>query len=74
MEQHKTTLRDLREQNGMTRAEVAKVLGVSISTIFKYEAGTRVISIQQVKILMDLYYASAEDVIDAQLNSCHSDR
>ena len=60
MEQHKTTLRDLREQNGMTRAEVAKVLGVSISTIFKYEAGTRVISIQQVKIL-------SEQILNQQL-------
>ena len=73
MEQ-KNTLRELREQNNLTRAEVAKALGVSISTIFKYEAGTRFIGIRQVKILMDLYYASAEDVIDAQLNSCHSDR
>lgn len=72
--ERKTTLRELREQSGKTRAEVANALGVSISTIFKYEAGTRLISIQQVKILMDQFYASAEDIIDAQLNSCRSDR
>lgn len=69
MEQHKTTLRDLREQNGMTRAEVAKALGVSIAAVSHYETGIRSIDIEQVLILARLFDLDAEEVIFAQLAS-----
>lgn len=69
MEQHKATLRDLREQNGMTRAEVAKALGVSIAAVSHYETGIRSIDIEQVLILARLFDLDAEEVIFAQLAS-----
>ena len=64
------TLRELREQSGKTRTDVAAALGVTVSAVFKYESGTRFIDIQQVKILKEFYGVSAEEVIDCQLNSC----
>lgn len=64
------TLRELREQSGKTRADVAAALGVTVSAVFKYESGARFIDIQQVKILKEFYGVSAEEVIDCQLNSC----
>lgn len=69
MEQHKTTLRDLREQNGMTRAEVAKALGVSYQAISNYEAGRRSISVEQIIPLAELYDCNVEEIIMAQLES-----
>ena len=63
------TLRELREQNDLTRAEVAKVLGVSYQAISNYEAGSRTISIEQIIPLMELYNCSAEELIMAQLES-----
>lgn len=69
MEQHKTTLRDLREQNGMTRADVAAALGVSYQAISNYEAGIRRVSLEHILALAGLYECSAEEVIRAQLSS-----
>ena len=68
------TLRDLRKQNGKTCAEVAQALGVAIQTAYRYEQGERRISLEQVLILKSLYGVSAEEVIDAQLNSCRNDQ
>ena len=64
-----TTLRELRQQSGKTRAEVAKALGVAVRTISHYECGTRKLSIEQVLVLAKLYDESAEQIILAQLNS-----
>lgn len=66
----KETLRDLREQNKKTCAEVAQALGVTLRAYCRYEQGTRRMSLEQVLILADLYDVSAEEVIQAQLNSC----
>lgn len=66
----KTTLRDLREQNKKTLADVAKALNVSVRSVSRYEQGVRKISIDQVLVLVELYEESAEDIIRAQLNSC----
>ena len=68
MEQ-KTTLRELREQNNLTRADVAAALGVSYQAISNYEAGSRTISIEQIIPLAELYHCSAEEIIMAQLRS-----
>ena len=68
------TLRELREQAGKTRAEVAAALGVSISGYSNYENGNRKIGIEQVLVLAKVYGECAEVVITAQLNSCRTTR
>ena len=70
----KESLRELREQNKKTCAEVAQVLGIANSTYYNYEQGTRKISIDQVLILAELFDCSEREVIEAQLNSCQSCR
>lgn len=68
------TLRDLRIQSGKSVAQIATELRVANSSYYNYEQGTRQISIGQVLILSKFYDVSAEDVIQAQLNSCQSFR
>ena len=65
-----TTLKDLREQAGLSVKEVAKLLGVTTQTLYRYEQGTRRISLEQVLRLAEAYDTSTEEVIKAQLNSC----
>lgn len=65
-----TTLKDLREQAGLSVKEVAKILGVAAQTLYRYEQGTRRISLEQVLRLVEAYDVPAEEVIKAQLNSC----
>lgn len=69
MEQ-KTTLRELREQSGKTRAEVANALGVTPNAITNYEYGKRRLSLEQVLLLSKMYESTAEEIITAQLNNC----
>lgn len=66
----KETLRDLRLEIKKTAAEVAMVLNVTERAYCRYEQGTRRISLEQVLILAKLYEVSAEEIIQAQLNSC----
>ena len=68
------TLRLLREETKKTVAEVAKVLGVSRQAVTNYESGIRRINIEQVLALVKMYGVTAEEVIQAQLNSCQSCR
>ncbi len=63
------TLRELREQSGKSRAEVAMALGVSIAALSHYEQGIRRININQVLILSEQYDVTAEEIIYAQLSS-----
>lgn len=64
------TLRELREQSGKSRAEVAAALGVTVNAVSNYESGLRQISLSHVLVLSGLFGESAEEVIKAQLNSC----
>lgn len=66
------TLKELRESAKKTCAEVAQALGIANSSYYNYEQGTRRISLEQVLILSKLYGVSAEEVIQAQLNSCNA--
>jgi transcriptional regulator with XRE-family HTH domain len=66
------TLRRLREQNEKTLREITEALNVSLQTVYRYEQGVRRINIEQVLILSKLYDCTAEEVIEAQLNSCQS--
>lgn len=68
----KTTLRDLRVAAKKSLSETAEILGVEMQTVCRYEQGTRRINIEQVCPLAKLYDCSAEEVIEAQLNSCQS--
>lgn len=70
----KTTLRELREQNKKTVAEVATALNVTNMSIYRYEIGKRQIDIQQVLTLAEIYDVSEREIIEAQLNSRPSDR
>ena len=69
-----TTLKSLREDNKKTAAEVATVLGVTVQAIYRYEQGSRRISLEQVIQLTELYGCTEREVIEAQLNSCQNDR
>lgn len=64
------TLRDLRLQSKKTCAEVAQALGIVERAYYRYEQGTRRISLEQVLILSELYDVSEREVIQSQLNSC----
>lgn len=68
----KETLRDLRKQSGKTAVEVAAAVGVAVGTYFRYEQGTRQISIQQVLLLAKMFDCTEREIIEAQLNSCQS--
>ncbi len=68
------TLRELRESAKKTCAEVAQELGVVERAYYRYEQGTRRISLEQVLILAKIYDVSAEETIQAQLNSCQFSR
>lgn len=63
------TLRDLRKQANKTCAEVAKELGVTERTVYRYESGERRLDILQVIPLADLYEVFVLDIIDAQINT-----
>lgn len=65
----KTTLKDLRKENGKTAAEVAAALGVTEQAVRHYENGIRSIGLEQVLKISELYSCSVEEVIYAQLNS-----
>lgn len=68
------TLRDLRKQSGKTAAEVAAAIYVGLRSYYHYEFGDRQINIQQVLMLAKLYNCTAEEIIQAQLNSCQTSR
>lgn len=63
------TLRELREQSGKSRAEVAAALGVTVQAVARYETGQRTISLEQVLILADIFDETADEIIRAQLSS-----
>lgn len=68
------TLRELRQQNNKSVAEIATLLGVSKESVYKYESGERKITLEQVLILSKTYEESTDEIIAAQLNSCRSAR
>ena len=49
-----TALRDLREQAGLTQAELAVYIGVAPSTVYRWEAGQGEPSIGQAKRIADV--------------------
>lgn len=70
----KITLRDLRTQSGLSVNEVCKALSIAKSTYYHYENGIRQISITHVLLLAKVFEISEKEVIQAQLNSCLTNR
>lgn len=66
------TLRELRQESKKTVAEVAAVLGVAQRTISHYECGTRRIDLEYIIPLAKLYDVSAEEIIQAQIETAKS--
>lgn len=64
------TLKELRIQSNKSRVEAATALEVTVQAISNYESGLRRINIEQVLILSKFYECTAQEVIEAQLNSC----
>lgn len=65
----KTTLRDLRKASNKAAAEVAAALGVTIQAVYNYERGIRLIDIYSIIPLARLFDVTAEEIIEAQINS-----
>lgn len=63
------TLKDLRRSAKKSVGEVAEALGVTERAVYNYERGIREVDIKSVLVLADLYGVTAEEVINAQLNS-----
>lgn len=63
------TLRDLRRASKKTAAEVAEVLGITIQAVYNYERGIRLIDIYSIIPLARLFDVTAEEIIEAQINS-----
>lgn len=53
-------LRDLRENNGMSQAEMAKLLGYSQQTYSRYESHTTEIPLESLIFLADCYDTSVD--------------
>lgn len=66
------TLKELREENNKSRAEVATALSVTVSALGHYEQGRRRIKLEDVLTLSKLYDCTAEEIIKAQLSSCQN--
>lgn len=67
--EERMTLKQLREINKKTVAEIAKALGVTETAIYNYESGRRQINLNQILILSELYQITVEDFVGAQLYS-----
>ena len=74
MTKEKITLKNLRDENKKSRAEVARALGVTSNAVTNYESGIRRISLEQILILAEVYQVSEKEIIQAQLNSRPNDQ
>ena len=56
-------LKDLREDNDLTQAEVAKLLKTTQQQYSKYELGIRLIPIDKLCLLADYYQTSTDYIL-----------
>ena len=63
---HYLKLRELRSAKGMTQKELADILDVSETTIFKYEKGIMKPSLERAMQLADALECSLDDLVDMQ--------
>lgn len=59
-------LTQLREERGLTRPQVAKALGLSVSAIAGYEQARRTPRYDNIKKLANYYRVSLEDILGQQ--------
>lgn len=60
MKKYQTRLRDLREDNDMTQAQVARIIGTSQQHYGKYESGKIVIPFDRAVMLAEFYDVSLD--------------
>lgn len=63
------TLRELRQQNKKTAAEVAAALEIATSSYYNYERGERRLSLESVLTLARLFDVTEREVIESHFNS-----
>lgn len=63
MERFRITLHDLREQHGMTQAELARRLGCAASTISMYEQGRREPSFEVLRSIAEIFCVPVETLL-----------
>lgn len=56
--------RDLREDNDLTQAEVAKYLGTSQTMYARYEREANELPVRHLRVLCQLYNVSADYILD----------
>ncbi|MBB5183958.1 helix-turn-helix domain-containing protein [Catenisphaera adipataccumulans] len=57
-------IRDLREDNDLTQAEIAKILSVTQRTYSRYENDDRSIPLEQLIKLADFYHTSVDYLLN----------
>lgn len=57
-------LRQLREEHNLSRERLAKVIGVSYSTIAKYESGTREPDFKTLDKMSDFFEVTTDYILD----------
>lgn len=57
------TLKEFREQKGLSQTELAKRVGLKQTTISQYESGTRRPNLQMAKKLSDALEISLDDFV-----------
>ena len=62
-------LRNLREDNDLTQAQVAAILGTSQTMYARYERGANELPIRHLVTLCRLYNVSADDILDTTPDS-----
>jgi transcriptional regulator with XRE-family HTH domain len=56
------TIRQLREARGWTREQLAYTLGLSVATVYKWEAGTSEPRSSTLRALAELFGVSMDDI------------
>ena len=59
-------IRDLREDNDLTQAQVAKLLGTSQTMYARYERGANELPIHHLIKLCEIYDVSADYILDIE--------
>ena len=62
-------LRAFREDNDLTQAQIAAVLGTSQTMYARYERGANELPIRHLVTLCNFYNISADDLLEINLNS-----
>ena len=68
MAEYLAQMRALREDNDLTQAQVAQVLGTSQTMYARYERGANELPIRQLVTLCRFYNVSADYLLGVQMN------